>query len=199
MSTFDLGPSAAAMTAVLQTTTDEELDGPTPCTRYRVGDLAEHVCGLAQGFLLAARKEPIPVEELREGDATYLVDGWREQVTADLAELADAWAQSSAREGTTWAGPVEMPAEEAGLVVLDELVVHGWDLAVATGQAYVADPVAVEACTAWVAGFDVPADDDDGGLFGPPVPVADDVPPLVRLLAMTGRDPAWSPPLADSR
>jgi len=193
MSTFDLGPSAAALSTVLQTIDDDRLGDPTPCARYRVGDLAEHVCGLAKGFLLAARKEPIPAEDLREGDAAYLVDGWREQATADLAELADAWAQPSAREGTTWAGPVEMPAGEAGLVALDELVVHGWDLAVATGQPYVADPVAVEACTAWVAGFDFPAD-DDGGLFGPPVPVADDVPPLARLLAMTGRDPAWSPP-----
>ena len=194
MTTYDLGPSAAALTAVVQGVRDDQLGGTTPCPAYTVGDLAEHVCGLARGFLLAARKDPMPAEDLRPGDASYLADGWREQVTDDLAELADAWAQPSAREGTTWAGPVEMPAEEAGLVALDELVVHGWDLAVSTGQAYAADPVAVEACTDWVAGFDLPAN-DEGGLFARPVPVAADASALDRLLGLTGRDPSWRPGL----
>ena len=85
-----------------------------------------------------------------------------------------------------------------GLVALDELVVHGWDLAVSTGQAYAADPVAVEACAEWVAGFAPPADGpdapaDEGGLFGRPVPVGADASALDRLLGLTGRDPAWRP------
>lgn len=33
--------------------------------------------------------------------------------------------------------------------------------------------------------------DGTPGLFGPPVPVADDAPLLDRLLGLTGRDPAW--------
>ncbi len=36
----------------------------------------------------------------------------------------------------TKAGGVDLPGEVAGLVALDELVVHGWDVARATGQAY---------------------------------------------------------------
>ncbi len=39
----------------------------------------------------------------------------------------------------TSAGPIEMPGEIAGLVALDELVVHGWDLARATDQPYDVD------------------------------------------------------------
>jgi hypothetical protein len=51
-----------------------------------------------------------------------------------------------------------LPAEVAGVVALDELVVHGWDLSVATGRAY--DPPAHEvgAALSFVASFDAPRD-----------------------------------------
>lgn len=88
------------------------------------------------------------------------------------------------------AGPVEMPADAAALVALNEVVVHGWDLARATGQEYEPDAEAVATCRAFVASFDAPA--DDGGLFGPPVDVPDDAPELDRLIGATGRRPDWS-------
>ena len=63
-----------------------------------------------------------------------------------LAALAEAWRDPAAYTGLTMAGPVEMPGDEAALVALDEVTVHAWDLAVATGQPYDPDPAAVEAC-----------------------------------------------------
>ena len=75
-------------------------------------------------------------------------------------------------------------------MALDEVTVHAWDLAVATGQPYDADPAAVRACHGFVASFDAPT---DGSLFAPPVDVPDSAPALDRLLAATGRDPGWSP------
>ena len=86
-----------------------------------------------------------------------------------------------------------MPAEVAALVALDEVVVHGWDLARSTGQGYDADDAAVAACLAFVASFEAPAEGDDGGLFGPPVAVPDDARVLDRLIGATGRDPSWTP------
>jgi uncharacterized protein (TIGR03086 family) len=88
-----------------------------------------------------------------------------------------------------------MPADQAALVALDEVTIHAWDLAVATGQSYPADPAAVEACRGFVAGFEPPPGGaaDDGGLFGPPVVIAPEAPGLARLLGAAGRDPAWTP------
>jgi uncharacterized protein (TIGR03086 family) len=77
------------------------------------------------------------------------------------------------------------------MVVLDELVVHGWDLAVATRQAYEAPDAEVEAAAQFVASFPAPR---NGALFGPVVEVTDDASPFDRLLGQTGRDPAWRPP-----
>ena len=93
------------------------------------------------------------------------------------------------------AGPIEMPADQAALVALDEVTVHAWDLATATGQPYPADPVAVEACRAFVAAFEPPPGGaaDDGGLFGPRVVVPAEASALDQLIGATGRDPAWTP------
>jgi hypothetical protein len=51
------------------------------------------------------------------------------RIPQDLDSLADAWRDSAAWSGTTEAGGLELPAEVAGLVALNERVVHGWDLA----------------------------------------------------------------------
>jgi uncharacterized protein (TIGR03086 family) len=87
-----------------------------------------------------------------------------------------------------------LPGEVAGLVVLDELVVHGWDVARSSGQSYDVDPASLEAVHGFVAQFSGPGQDEmRSGMFGPVVPVPDDAPLLDRVLGMAGRDPGWSP------
>ncbi len=102
----------------------------------------------------------------------------------------NAWREPEAWEGITAAGGVELPGAVAGVVALDELVVHGWDLAVATGQPYAASDAEVLAAIGLASSFPAPR---DGSLFGPIVPVPDDAPPLDRLLGLTGRPPTWRP------
>lgn len=75
-------------------------------------------------------------------------------------------------------------------MALDEVVLHGWDLARATGQEFVLDDATATACLGFVESFD-PA--GPPGLFGPAVPVPDDAPVMDRLVARAGRDPRWSP------
>jgi uncharacterized protein (TIGR03086 family) len=81
----------------------------------------------------------------------------------------------------------------AGLVALDELVVHGWDIARATGQPYDCDPASLEAVHGFVLQFSEPGlEAEREGLFGPVVDVPADAPLLDRVIGLTGRDPAWS-------
>ena len=180
------------MIGLVTATADDQLVLPTPCPDARVGDLIDHVGVFAQRFRAAARKDtgdrsvPVP-----QPDLANLEVGWRERISDDLAALASAWGEADAWVGVTYAGSLEMPAGVVGLVALDELVVHGWDLAVATGQPYDAAPEEVEGAMSFVTSFDAPR---DGTLFGPIVPVAEDGTPLDRLLGLTGRDPHWRPP-----
>ncbi len=94
----------------------------------------------------------------------------------------------------TSAGGVDLPGEVAGLVALDELVIHGWDVARSSGQRYDVDPASLEAVHGFVAQFSGPGHEDDRrGLFGPEVEVTADAPLLDRVVAMAGREPSWSP------
>lgn len=187
----EFGPATTAMAQVLAGIDDRDLTRPTPCPAYTVADLVDHVTGLTLAFTAAARKEPIPAHG-PSGDGSRLAPGWRERLGADLDRLAEAWRDPASHDGHAMAGPIEMPARVAALVALDEIVVHAWDLARATGQPYTGDPAAVAACAAWVEGFEVPPEVPDGGPFGPPVPVPADASPLDRLIGLTGRDPAWT-------
>lgn len=192
MDTFDFGPSTDLLAVVVRGIREDQLGLPTPCPAYTVGDLAQHVVGLTAEFTFSARQQPSPVAG-PSGHAAELPDGWRESLSASLPALAEAWRDPAAYVGVTHAGPVDLPAPVAAQVALNEVVVHGWDLARATGQAYDAEPAAVAVCAQFVASFDAPAN-DDGGLFGPPVGVPDDAPAIDRLVGLTGRDPGWSPP-----
>ena len=193
--TLPFGPATATMARVVTGVRDDQLAGPTPCPDWSVADLVDHIEGLTAAFTAAARKTELPGGAGPRADGGALADGWRERIVTALRELADAWAWPGAYEGMTMAGPVEMPGPEAGLVALDEVVVHAWDLARATGQPYDADPGAIEAVTRFVASFEPPAGGaaDDGGLFGPRVAVPDDAHPVDRLAGLTGRDPGWQP------
>lgn len=190
---LDLTAAAHRMTGVLAGIRDDQLAAPTPCAHATVGALVDHVHGLAQAFTAAARKDLGPMTDQPPEAATgNLADDWRSDAPVRLAALAEAWRDPDAWTGMTRAGGVDLPANIAGLVALDELVVHGWDLATATGQSYTCGSAELAACTAFAESI-TDEQRDAGGLFGPAVPVPDGAPALARLIALTGRDPAWSP------
>ncbi len=154
MTFVDLEPATRRMAKLILGISDELLGRPTPCPAYTLGDLVDHVSGLTLAFTAAARKDPGHIgSQGPSGDASRLGDDWRTRIPRDLAALAEAWRNPAAWQGTTRAGGLELPGEVAGLVALDELVIHGWDVARASGQAYDCDPVSLQV----VHGFVDPA------------------------------------------
>ena len=194
MTPVDLSPAARRLADLVGGVPDELLDAPTPCPAYTLGDLLDHVGGASLAFTGAAVKDTGDVtSHAPSGDASRLSDDWRARFPRDLLALAAAWRDPDAWTGMTKAGGVELPGEVAGLVALDELVVHGWDVARATGQAYDVDPASLEAVKAFVSQFSQPGmEEARAGLFGPVVEVPEDAPLLDRVIGLTGRDPAWS-------
>ena len=85
---------------------------------------------------------------------------WRTRIPRDLAELANAWRDPNAWTGMTQAGGIDLPGEIAGLVALDEVVIHGWDVARATGQPFDPNPAVLEAVHGFVAQFSGPGQEE---------------------------------------
>jgi uncharacterized protein (TIGR03086 family) len=191
--TLDMGAAAERVARVVAGVRDDQLGDPTPCEGTSVAGVLDHLVGLTHAFRDAAQKRPSPDQASPSADA--LPTDWRTRLPAQLSALAGAWRAPSAWEGMAVAGGVEMPAPVMAAVALDELVVHGWDLAVATGQPYPVSDADAEACTAFAAAVGE-SPDERAGLYGPRVAVADGAQPFHRLLGLTGRDPAWRPPPA---
>jgi uncharacterized protein (TIGR03086 family) len=189
---IDLRPAADRTAKLVAGLDDDQLVLPTPCGAASVGDLVDHLGMFAWNFVKVAGKELDETTSTPPAafDAGNLEVGWCDRLVARLDALAQAWSTETAWQGSTWVGGMHLPAEVAGVVALDELVIHGWDLSVATGQVY--DPPAreVEVALAFVSTFDAPR---DGRLFGPVVDVAPDASTFERLLGAAGRDPGWRP------
>ena len=198
MESVDLGPAARRLAELVTSVGDDQLGAPTPCPSYTLGDLIEHVGGLTLAFTAAATKargahaEKEPSGDA--GDASRLPEDWRTKIPHDLNALAQAWREPGAWTGTTRIAGMDSPAAMTGLAAADELVVHGWDVARAAGPPHLAEPELLAAARGFleqVASPDAPAGPE--APFGPARQLPDDASPLDRVIALAGRDPAWSP------
>ena len=202
MPNLDLGPAAREVSRLLDGVSDAQMADPTPCEGTPVAGLLDHFMGLSLAFTWAARKstategggnQPGP-----SARADHLDPDWRTLLPQRLDQLAEAWRDPSAWEGVAEAGGVTLPAEVIASVALDELVMHGWDLARATGQPFGCDPASTQAVLAFTS---LSAQPEQAamreGLFGPVVEIPEEAPALDRALGFAGRDPKWTPSPAD--
>ncbi len=188
---IDLTSAVRRTADVLADVSDDQLALPTPCEKMRLDALIAHIGMLAAAFTAAARKDFGPLTDTPPVDGAPLDPDWRTDYPQRLAVLAAAWRDPDAWQGMTRAGGVELPAEVMGSVALAEVVIHGWDVARAVGRPYDIDPATSQACLAHLAQFDAGGTE---GMFGPAVPIADDALELDRIIAMSGRHPAWRAP-----
>lgn len=168
-----LGPALGAVIAGIG---PDQLDNPTPCADFTVRGVLEHMIGGGTMFAAAYRGEEPGHPE--PGDPIAAV-----QVV--LASLGEAISAPGALDRTVQAPFGEVDGETfARFVVLDGLV-HGWDIATATGQVY--EPA--DELVAAVDGFAHQALDPlrDGQTFAEAVEPAAGASPIERLANHTGR------------
>lgn len=173
---------------ILLTSTDRAWRAePTPCSEFTVDQLAGHLIGVAHRVAVILRGQPA-MSVPSQVDSSAWADDW-ESARAELnplIELADLARPVDVPWGT-------VPTAAALAMYAGEFAVHAWDLAAATGRAGEVDQtLAADALPSTMA--KIPAEGRGQHVpFGPLVAVADDAPPYDRLVAWTGRDPAWTP------
>jgi len=188
---FDFRPATTVLASLVEGVRDDQLAAPTPCEDVTLGDLLDHIDNLARGFTAAANKTRMPGDQTPRPDASRLGSDWRTRIPGHLDALAEAWREPAAWEGMTQAGGIDLPGEVAAVVALDEVFVHGWDVAAASGQAFAFEPGHLEVAHGFVQRFADQNPEGVPGMFAAPVTVPDDAPPLSRFIGLTGRDPAW--------
>jgi uncharacterized protein (TIGR03086 family) len=181
---------------VVEEITAVDLSRPTPCSEWTLGALLAHMTVQHQGFAAASAG----------GGADLSV--WKAAApspdpVADYAMAAELVIAAFAEPGVMERGfaipeiapGMEFPAPQAISFHFIDYVVHGWDVARSLGQVYELDDDLVQA--ALPVAEAVPEGERrlrPGAAFRPGLPAPDGAGPLDRILAMLGRDPAWTPP-----
>ncbi|GAA4924680.1 uncharacterized protein (TIGR03086 family) [Stackebrandtia albiflava] len=176
--------AAATAVPVIDGIPDERLTAATPCPGYDVAGLLDHLYEVAVEFEKAARGEDMSFA----ATPPHRVHGeWRTGLNAAVDRLVAAW---SAPEAMTFdRSSMGMPRRVVARMPVLDLVVHGWDLAVATGQEVRVDDATVTDLSAVLT--ELAPTGRQMGAFGAEVPVPDSAPAFDRLLGLAGRDPRW--------
>ena len=161
-------------------------DDKTPCTQWDVKELLNHlILCTAYSFERRARGEQVgPDLTARDfaSEADYAA-AYRAQLDRALA----AWAPAEVWESEIDTGGGKSPAPQIAEMILMELVLHGWDLATATGQRYeISDETAATVAKAVGASAEMYRQYDG---FAAEVEVGPDAKALQKALAVSGRRP----------
>ena len=168
----------------VQVVRELDLEKPTPCTEWNVRALINHLVYEDKWAVpLLAGKTIAEVGDAFEGD--LLGDdphrAWKQ---------ASEEATTAAREPGATEGTVHLSSgDSSGGDYLDELtadhLIHGWDLAQATGGETNLDPELMDHVSAWA----VPIEDalKASGAYGDKIEPPADADPQTKLLAVFGR------------
>jgi uncharacterized protein (TIGR03086 family) len=183
MDLLDLDRRALAATGrLVDAIPPDALGRPTPCAAWDVRAVINHVVGNNVLYAAAAA-----------GSAVDWAERQRDHVGAD-PQVAYARSSSAVTDAFATADlgkELEMPfgrfsAGQALAVHFVDVLVHGWDLAVATDQDSALDPELASAAIG-IVGFYPPDVFGTEQFFAAGLPVAADAPPGERLVAMLGR------------
>ena len=166
----------------------------TPCTEWNVLDVMNHIIGGAE--VLAGSLEGNIPEGVGGVSPVSSYSG-----EEDVSKLAEAYADESARVLTAANQPGAMEAATPGgmmtvpqflIAMATDHIIHGWDLARATGQDDALDADVVQVAYAMMTSPEGSMFVDMGrqmGFVGPAVSVADDARLQDKLVAHMGRQP----------
>ena len=162
---------------------DEQWAGPTPCTDWTARDLVTHLVAGNNAFASIMRGQPPLLAQEASRPVDDLLAAYRDSADA----LLDAFGQPGALERIITVPFGTVPGIVALHLRITEVLVHGWDLARATGQPapFPEDLAEQELAFTRAKLADIPAGRQP---FAPPQPAPAGAAAIDRLAACLGRD-----------
>jgi uncharacterized protein (TIGR03086 family) len=162
---------------VVETIGDDDLHRPTPCRDWDIAALADHLVDTI-ARLGAAAEIPAPVRDWGSID---------QRIQKVVPPILAGWRGRGLTEDVVFSGRTLSARLALGILSL-ELVVHGWDFAVALDRSLdVSDAHAAHVLG--LARQTLNAQSRATAGFDPPVAAPAGASPLDQLIAFTGRDP----------
>lgn len=173
----------------------DQWDNPSPCAAWTARDVVGHIVDMHGVMLRPLNRALSPAPSLADDPL-----GAFKSACADVeALLNDPTLAATEVDAPVGRMTVEQHVDQ---VPSADMVLHGWDLARATGQDDTIDPA--EVAGMWAGMSAMPAElleqlrtpgafGPGVEVFGPEVKVPEDAPLQDRLLGLIGRDPAWAP------
>jgi len=168
--------------------TDDQRGQPTPCPDYDVAAMIDHIVGWVRVFEAGANGRTLdddPAQYRAGPDPTG-------EFRAAAAGIVASWRDEGLDRKVAMSSGAEIDGVMAFNMTLMEYLVHGWDLAVATGQPV---PYTEAEAAAVLERAEVtlpPEYRGEGMSFGHAVPIAGDAPAVDRLVAFLGREPSFA-------
>ncbi|WP_420751853.1 TIGR03086 family metal-binding protein [Rhodococcus sp. O3] len=168
--------------------TPDQLIDPTPCPGFDVRTLMGHlIATVERGRVLALGEDITDAPAFVTGIAD---DAWPTTLRETADRFWQVWNDDAVLDRALAAPWGTFPGRDALVVWLDEVLVHGWDIAVATGQPSEADPALAEAALAMMQTVLPESPRGDFVPFGPVVTPAADAGATERLVNWVGRESA---------
>lgn len=186
--TDDLSIALDSCRRVVGSVQAEQWALPTPCAGWSVEDLTAHLVLGNRMFAAILRGGPAPSFSSGDrADVGHLVGDRVSAYDEAAGELLAAFGAEGALERVVTVPFGTVPGSVALHLRVTELLVHGWDLARATGQTIDVPEALAQQELAFSerAVRQLPADRSP---FGPPQPVGTGAPSLEHLVGLLGRE-----------
>ena len=184
---LEMTAAAAEAAKVVNGVPEGMLDAPTPCHDWDLRTLLNHtILWTSYSAERRAYGESV-AEDLMTKDFTA-EPGFRDDYARQIDRAVKAWADQKAWEGELGVMGDATPAADVGAMLIMEMVLHGWDVAKATGQEY--------ACDAAVAAAVLATVEQQAELFrkyhgfADAIEAPQDATAFDRALRLSGRDPS---------
>jgi uncharacterized protein (TIGR03086 family) len=162
----------------------DQWHGPTPCSEWDVKQVANHIIGenlwaaeLFQGKTIAE------VGNRLDGDLAG--DDPAAAYAASVAAATPAVSAPGAMEATCHLSFGDCSGSDYAAQLFMDVLIHGWDIATATGQDARLDPDLVQACLPIAE--QLTTQFQSAGVYGEHLSVDADADPQTKLLALVGR------------